>query len=133
MNRNTSTWAAFLLVCFAVVGLMGAFASYAAPLPLERALARDGALDDALAAGDSKPALEPLRERLDDSAALVIDGTGPLSARVATARAAMHVSLLHESDVVGDQLRFELLIITVVAGVFGTLMLVSAARPSAKS
>ena len=128
MNRNISAWTAFLLTCFAVVGLMGLFASYAAPLPLERALARDAALDDALAAGDSKPALEKLRDRLDDSAAMVIDGAGPLPARVSSARAAMHASLLHESDVVGTQLRWEMTIVTVVAAAFGAFLLAAAAR-----
>ncbi len=128
MNRATPAWTAFLLVCFAIVGMMGLFASYAAPLPLERALARDAALDDALAAGDSKPALEPLRERLDDSAPAVIDGAGPLAARVSAARADMHGRLLHEADVVAAQLRWELAIVTLVAGLFGAFLLAASAR-----
>src|SRR5665213_872457 len=41
----------FLAVAFAMVGLIGLVASYAAPLPLERALARDAALDAVLATG----------------------------------------------------------------------------------
>ena len=73
MTRSMAPWIAFLLACFAVVGLMGLFASYAAPLPYERAAARDAVLDQGLRAGDSKPALEALREPLDDSADLERD------------------------------------------------------------
>ena len=128
MKRTLSPWLAFLSACFAVVGLMGLFASYAAPLPYERAAARDAVLDEALAAGDTKPALEPLRDRLDDSAATVIDGTGPLAARVAAARAAMHDTMRHEADAIGSRLRLELAVVTVVAAAFGSAMLVAAAR-----
>ena len=128
MKRNTGTWIAFLLVCFAVVGLMGLFASYAAPLPYERMMARDAVLDQALRVGDDKPALEPLRDQLDDSAAVVIDGTGPLAARVATARTAAHESMLHEADAIGSRIRLELAVVTVVAAAFGAAMLVTASR-----
>ena len=128
MKRNTGTWIAFLLVCFAVVGLMGLFASYAAPLPYERMMARDSVLDRALQAGDDKAALEALRDSLDDSAATVIDGTGPLAARVATARAAMHAAMLHEADAISSRLRLELAVVTVVAAAFGAAMLGTAAR-----
>ena len=41
MQRIDPTWFAFLAMAFAVVGLAGAFASFAAPLPLHRALSRD--------------------------------------------------------------------------------------------
>jgi hypothetical protein len=128
MKRNTGTWMAFLLVCFAVVGLMGLFASYAAPLPYERAAARDAVLDRALQAGDDKQALEALRDPLDDSATTVIDGTGPLAARVAAARATMHDAMRHEADAIGSRLRLELAVVTVVAGAFGAAMLGTAAR-----
>ncbi len=110
---------AFLAMTFVVVGLTGIFASYASPLPLQRALARDAALDDALATGGDKTRLDALRDQLDDSAALVIDGAGPLETRVATARAAMRTELLQEADAVGDRLRLMLVVITIVAAVFG--------------
>ncbi len=128
MKRNTGTWMAFLLVCFAVVGLMGLFASYAAPLPYERLMARDAVLDQALQIGDDKPALEALRDPLDDSAAVVIDGTGPLAARVATARTAAHETILHEADAIGSRIRLELAVVTAVAAAFGAAMLATAAK-----
>ena len=123
MKRNSGTWMAFLAMTFGVVGLVGLFASYAAPIPLERALARDATMDEALAAGDSKPALEPLRERLDDSAALVIDGPGALPARVSLARAAMHAAFLTETKQTGTRLRLMILVVTVVGAVFGMVLL----------
>ncbi len=128
MQRNQATWIAFLLCCFAVVGLMGLFASYAAPLPYERGERRDAALDQALQAGDSKAALEPLRDALDDSAAAVIDGTGPLPGRIAAARAAMHDEMRRDAAAIGSRLRLELAVVTVVAALFGSAMLVTAAR-----
>ena len=127
MTRNTAPWIAFLLTCFAVVGLMGLFASYAAPLPYIRAALRDGVLDRALQVGDDKAALEPLREQLDDSAALVIDGTGPLASRVATARIAMRDTMARDADAIASRLRLELVVVTAVAAAFGSAMLVAAA------
>src|SRR5665213_1095854 len=68
----------FLAVAFAMVGLIGLVASYAAPLPLERALARDAALDAVLATGGDAAAIEALRPRLAESAdALLPAGGGP--------------------------------------------------------
>ena len=43
--RVNPTWIAFLAMAFVVVGLAGLFASYAVPLPLQRAIAREAALD----------------------------------------------------------------------------------------
>ena len=133
MKRNLAPWIAFLVCCFAVVGLMGLFASYAGPLPYEREAARDAVLDRALQLGaqpasDIKAALEPLRDELDDSAPAVIDGEGPLAQRVATARAAFHVEMQHEAEAIGSRLRLELAVVTVVAAAFGSAMLVAAAR-----
>lgn len=108
---------------FVVVGMTGLFASFAAPIPLQRAMARDAVLDQALATDGSKAALEPLREQLDDSAPVVIDGTGAIAARVIAARAAMRSELLHESEVVGARLRLMLIVITIVAAVFGAALL----------
>ena len=113
----------FLAMTFVIVGMAGLFASIAAPIPLQRAMARDATLDQALATDGSKPALEPLREQLDDSAAVVIDGTGPIAARVNTARAEMRAELLHDSDVLATRLRVMVLVITVVGAVFGAAIL----------
>jgi hypothetical protein len=128
MKRNTGTFIAFLLCCFAVVGLMGLFACYAGPLAYQRGLARDAALDQALATGGDKPALEALRTELDDSAAEVIDGSGPLADRVARARAAAHQEMIRDADAVAFRLRLEVVVITVVAAGFGAVLMAAAAR-----
>jgi hypothetical protein len=122
VQRNNGTWMAFLAMTFVVVGMTGLFASYAAPLPLERAMARDATLDEALLSGGNPAVLNGLREQLDDSAAVVIDGSGPIEARVTAARTAMRAELLHESDVVGARLRLMLVVITVVAAIFGAVI-----------
>ena len=128
MQRNSGTWMAFLATAFAVVGLTGVFASYAAPLPLERAMARDAALDEALASGGQRAALDALRPRLDESAA-ILDGAGPIEARVASARAAMREELLREAAAVGDRVRLMIAVVTVLAAVFGAVVVGAAARP----
>lgn len=127
VQRNSGTWMAFLAMTFMVVGLTGLFASFAAPLPLQRAMARDAALDEALNTGGDHAALEALRVRLDDSAAVVIDGAGPLEGRVTAARAAMRLELTREADAVAVRLRLMLGIVTLVAAVFGA-MVIGAAR-----
>lgn len=43
MRGSDATWVGFLAACFVVLGLAGVFATYAVPLPYERALARLGA------------------------------------------------------------------------------------------
>jgi hypothetical protein len=119
---------AFLAMTFMVVGLTGLFASFAAPLPLQRAMARDAALDEALASGGKPEVLAGLRDRLDDSAAEVIDGTGPIETRVNTARAAMRAELLHDSEAVAERLRWLVVIVTVAGAIFGAAV-VGASRP----
>ncbi len=131
MKHNSGTWTAFLAMTFAVVGLTGLFASYAAPIPLDRALARDATLDEALAT-DGQPnqaaTLAALRERLDDSAATVIDGPGPLAARVATARAAMRTEMQRQADAIGSRLRLMIVVVTVIGALFGAVILGAVAR-----
>ena len=131
MKRNSGTWTAFLAMTFVVVGMTGLFATYATPIPLERALARDAALDEALAS-DGQPnqaaILEALRDRLDSSAAAVINGTGPLAARVGAARTAMHAELQREADAIGSRLRFMIIVVTVLGAVFGAVILGAVAR-----
>lgn len=134
MQRNSGTWTAFLAMTFIVVGLTGLFATYATPIPLERALARDAALDEALASNgqpNQAATLEALRDRLDDSAATVINGTGPLPARVAAARTAMHAELEHEASAIGDRLRFMIIVVTLLGALFGAIILGAVARTRA--
>lgn len=116
----------FMAMAFAVVGLAGIFATYAAPIPLERALAREAVLDHALTtagAPDPAAALAALRPELADSAAAVIDGAGPLAARVAAERVAMRARLQADSAALGSRLRWMIGVGAATAALFGAALL----------
>ena len=126
MNTARATWIGFLCMAFAIVGLMGLFASFAAPLPLERALAREQALDQAQAAAHGQdPArdLAALRDRLDDSAAALLPVGGDMDARIAAERGAMRTRLQAEADAVATRLHWMIVIVTVMGAAFGAAVL----------
>jgi hypothetical protein len=130
-SRVNPTWVAFLAMAFIVVGLAGLFASYAVPLPLERALAREQALDAALAAAhgaDPAAALEALRPELGESADALLPPRGDMDARIAAERAAMRGHLLAEAASVAARTRFLLAVVTLMAAVFGVAVLHMARR-----
>ena len=125
-TRVNGTWVAFLAMAFVVVGLAGLFASYAVPLPLQRALARDAALDAALAAAhgpDPAKALEALRPQLGDSADALLPPGGDMDAKIAAERGAMRARLEAEADGVATRTRWLLAIITVMGALFGAVLL----------
>lgn len=133
-QQNNGTWMAFLAMTFVVVGLTGLFATFAAPLPLERAMLRDTALDDALATqGQPNQAalLASLRPRLESSAAAVVDGKGDLPDRVAVARTAMHAEMQHEADAIASRLQLLVVVVTAVGAVFGAVIVGAVSRPKA--
>lgn len=112
----------FLAMCFGVVGLVGLFATFAAPLPLHRAIARDAALDDALVAAhssDPKAAIEALSPRLDESAAVLIPLPANPDAAIAAERVAMRARFTAEADATSSRMQLMIGIVTVMAGVFG--------------
>jgi len=118
-------------MAFVIVGLAGLFASYAVPLPLERAVAREQALDAALAAAhgaDPAAALEALRPQLGESAAALLPPAGDMDARIAAERLAMRARLLAEAASVAARTRFLLAVVTLMAAVFGIAILHMARR-----
>ncbi len=122
---------AFLAMTFVIVGLTGLFATFAAPLPLERAMLRDTVLDEALATAgrpDQPTLLANMRARLDTSAATVIDGAGDLATRIAAARTAMHAEMQHEADAIASRLQLLVVVVTAVAAVFGAVIIGAASR-----
>ena len=130
-SSPSATWIAFLVMAFAVVGLTGLFATFGAPLPLQRAMARDAALDEALVAShrpDAQAAIEALRPRLDDSARLLLPVSGDMDARIAQARADMRAELGAEADATARRLRFMIGIVTAMAAVFGVAVMNFARR-----
>ncbi len=144
MQQTNYTAMAFLAMTFAVVGLTGLFATFSAPLPLERALARDATLDEAQAVAHrpgAAAALAALRSRLDESAGPVLGApTAPgaaapasnsagaepaadIDARIQAERLAMHARFLAEADATAQRLRWMLVVITVMGAVFGAVVL----------
>jgi len=121
MATPNATTMGFLAVAFAVVGLTGLFSTYAAPLPLERALARDAALDQVLqtAGRDPAAAIEALRPRLAESADALLPIAGDLADKVARERTAMHARLLAEAEETATRLRWLICIVTAMAAAFG--------------
>lgn len=120
------TWMAFLAVAFVVVGLTGLFASVAAPLPLDRALSREAALDDAQAAlqtSDPASALEALRPRLADSADRLLPLGGDMPARIAQERREMRARLAIEAREIGIRLRWLICVVTLMGAGFGVAVL----------
>lgn len=120
------TWSAFLVMTFVVVGLAGFFASYAVPLPLARALAREAALDQALRAAhgpNPAAALEALRPQLGESAEALLPPSGDIDAKIAAERVAMRARFAAESVAVATRTRWLLAVVTLMGAVFGVAIL----------
>jgi hypothetical protein len=128
---NSGAMTGFLIVAFAVVGLTGVFATFAAPLPLHRALMRDAALDDALAAnfGPAPEAgLEALRARLGESADALLPAKGAalpadMPMRIARERVAMRARFMVQAQETDLRLRWLLGVITLTGAAFGVAAL----------
>jgi hypothetical protein len=121
----------FLAMAFAVVGLAGIMATYVAPVPLARAMARETVLDEALAAtagSNPEAALEALRPRLDDSAAAVLPLRTDTAQRIAAERVAMRARRAAEAAELGIRLRWMTVVLTLMALGFATMLMQAARR-----
>ncbi|MGI4940840.1 MAG: hypothetical protein ACRYHQ_09810 [Janthinobacterium lividum] len=121
--RPQATWTAFLLMCFALVGLTGMFASYAVSIPLDRTLARTAVLDGVLAEGrQPDPARQAtLRMMLGPEVGpRVLDGPGELFDRVAAQREIVLQEGAQEERSVVHRIRVLVAVVTVMAGVVGS-------------
>ncbi len=130
-DGSTGTWTAFLAMAFIIVGLAGMFASYAAPLPLARALERESALDAAQAAAhgpDAQAAIEALRPRLGDSADALLPVGGDMDARIAAARRAMRAELAEDARVAALRSRWIIGVVTAMGIAFGAAVLHASRR-----
>jgi hypothetical protein len=131
MGKPNYSLIGFLAMAFAVVGLAGIMATYTVPVPLARAMAREAALDDALAALSSpnpREALEALRPRLADSVDAVLPLRDGAVGRVATERVAMRARLSAESAELGVKLRWMVVVLTLMALGFSTMLMQAARR-----
>ena len=125
-SADTATWTGFLIMAFAVVGLVGAFSTYAAQLPFDRAFARNQTLDRVVAASrtaNPAAALEALRPLLGDSADRVLTGPSTIEARAAAERSRMIADLHTESSDYGLRLRVVIAAFTAAAALFGAMVL----------
>ncbi len=121
LPQNWGTWSGFLAMTFALVGLIGMFATYATALPYQRGFREEVALDRALASGGV--GLESLRPDLAEQADLVIGGTGPLADRVARARAGLVARVEQEGGALGFRMRLWIGVFTIVMGLVGIAIL----------
>ncbi len=121
----------FLVMAFAIVGLTGVFATFGAPLPLQRALAREATLDEAQAAAlrpDAAAALDALRPRLGESAEAILPLSPDIDAKIARERVAMRERFTVEADATATRLRWLIVLITITGAIFGAAILRISAR-----
>ena len=127
--NNRPVWVAFLLVCFLLTGLVGLFASYAASIPLERALYRLTALDAATATGT--PDADAIRTVLGANAADLLTGPGELPTRLRRARAVVRREGEREAAAIGRRTRLLVGIVTVLSAAIGAgILMLASRRPS---
>ena len=129
--RFFDAWTAFLLMLFAIVGLCGLFASYATSIPLERGMARGVLLDQVAAdsvAADASVRLERLRPTLGALGGPVLDGPGPLTERIASARAVVQDEQQREESSLAFRTRLMLAVVTGLAAFLGAGILSIARR-----
>ncbi len=117
----------FLLTCFLFPGLIGTFASFSIPAPVVDAMHQEAALDAVLNAATpqaQQAAIDNLSNATDeDTAAIVAKGTGPIAARVAAARANMHVEVVAEARDEAYKIRLMVITMTVLGALFGVALL----------
>lgn len=110
-------------MAFAIVGLVGVFGVWAAPLPLQRGLARDELLAQIQAGVIPATDGKTLRARLGDSADAVLRGENSVADRAAMER----VANLRRSVTEAEDIRLRLVIVIGVvcaaAALFGTMVL----------
>jgi hypothetical protein len=133
-HGGTATWTGFMAMAFAVLGLLGAFSTYAAQIPFDRAMARNHTLDQVLAAAsapDPAAALAPFRALLGDEAGAVLSGPGTLADRVDRERDRMITDLHAQSQDYGLRLRIVIAAFTAASALFGVMIvsIVGRTRP----
>jgi hypothetical protein len=125
-RSDAGTWTAFLVIAFGVVGLVGAFSTYAAQIPFDRAMVRLHAIDQAVAAAqapdsaDREAALKPF---LDDSADRLLSGAGTMESRAAAERRRVLEDFHSQSADYGLRLRVVIAAFTGAAALFAALIL----------
>ncbi len=117
----------FLLTCFLFPGLIGTFASFSIPAPVVDEMHQEAALDAVLSATTptaQQAAIDNLANATDeDTAAIVMKGTGPLTDRVSAARANMHVEVVAQARDSAYKIRLMVITMTILGAFFGVALL----------
>jgi hypothetical protein len=125
-SDSLGSWTGFLVVAFAALGLIGAFGTYAAQLPFDRAMARSATLDQLIAAShapDPAAAEAKLRPLLGDAADELLKAPNPIEPRVEAERRRMFADMYSESKIYGFRLRSYIAVFTVMTALFGALVM----------
>lgn len=122
-RTGLGTWTAFLAAPFAVLALIGLFATYAVGLPHERWVAREIALERAAALPPGLPAgdVAALRRELGDAAKVLDAADRP--AAVVAARADSRAFFLRQSEAVRGRMRLLLGVGGLACFAFGAMVL----------
>lgn len=129
-RRGIGGWMAFVVMAFCVVGLTGLFATYALTIPIERAAARDAALDRVLAGADPATMRDALGgDEPGGGAAMLAGDPAGLPDRVRADRTAMHARIVEEAEAIAARLRWLVLIVTVMGAAFACAVMGSLAPP----
>jgi len=113
----------FLAMAFVVVGLTGILATYAAPLPLARALHLEAVLDQALARGDVA-GIDALAAEFAPSKAVAPEAPpADLPGRVAQLRARVRQGLSEEAAAAARRLRLLIGVATLAGALFGAALM----------
>jgi hypothetical protein len=118
----------FLVTCFLMPGLIGTFASFSIPAPVIDEMHQREALQDVLQAptpAAQRAAIGRLPDAVDpDTAALVTNGQGPITARVAAAEANMHQEIIRQARAEAYRIRLMVITITALCALLGVALLV---------
>ena len=124
-RSNRASIIGFIAMCYGIIGLVGLFATFAIPLPLQRAMAREATLDEAqiaLHSANPKDALEKLKLRLDDSYDALSTLPADPDRAIAAERVAMRARMQEDSTAIAERMRLMIGVITILAGGFGIAM-----------
>jgi hypothetical protein len=125
--KPSLTRVGFMLTCFLFPGLIGTFASFSIPAPVVDEMHQEAALQAVLAA-PTPAAQATLIAALpndvdDDTAAIVMKGTGPLPARIAAAEINMKREVLAQARNSAYRIRLMVITMTVLAAMLGVALL----------
>jgi hypothetical protein len=127
MNKVSYSRIGFLLCCFLLPGLIGTFASFSIPAPVVDEQHQEAALEAVLTAPDDasqKALIASLPNDVDeDTASIVMSGTGPLAARVAAAERNMRLEVVAQARAEAYKIRLMVISMTVLCALFGVALL----------